>query len=149
MTNEERIESPFGEPVCDFCLVTRPRWSYDPRDISLGASMIELPHREEGQAIYLPSASAWAACTRCATIIDRGDAATLARVSARSAQSRLSHVGVPPAPDLEAEVARLIIVFRELLPGFQPRRHASTKERNAKHPSATIAPGRLQTPNLN
>jgi hypothetical protein len=144
MSNEERIENPFGQAVCDFCLSPGPRWSYDPKDPSLGAEPIL-----DGRAIYFPGTSAWAACTRCATIFDRGDLATLARVCAETAARRLVAVGIPPAPDLEADIKRLEKIHAELKAGLGPRRRASAVEQAVPAPGATLRPQQRHRPEAN
>jgi len=147
LTMNEEIASPFGEHVCDFCLMPKPCWAYDAKDVSAAADVLNVQPRVD--VIYCPSTSAWAACDRCAKIIDRRDVLALATVCTVSARDRFLSVNIPFTDDLDVEVTRLFKMYSELLPSLKPRRHATPKERSSKCPVATIMPCQHQTPESN
>lgn len=129
-----------ADPVCDFCMSPKPRWSYDCEDHA--TNFIDTP---EG-CVLTHSIGAWAACTRCSRIIDRADPLVLARVAA---ESNLRRHGVPVTKDeLMEYAATLEPRFVELLPKLGPRRKP-TPEEDSERPALEVEDLPMQNHNLN
>jgi len=118
-------------PVCDFCLVPNPQWSFDTKCGSTFFETGELPKELEG--VPVTASAAWSACGRCATIIIAKDIDRLVTVVV----TRAERIGIHAMHGLtiESETARLTKLYRRVIPLFGARRRQSQQDlREFKRP---------------